>query len=125
MEQHDDDDGEFLLLFSKFMHTAMAAPLIFVSGPARSEAALHGCGTSLVCLVYAIAFQLCHGGDMMHEMRRKHHDRISQSATLSWQRANHSSLYSNSKSWCWRPGLPVEQNYKISSHYRISVATLI
>ena len=34
---------------------------------------LHGCGTILVCLFYAIAivFQLYHGGDMMYYMRRR------------------------------------------------------
>ena len=31
----------------------MAASLLLTSGPARCEAAFHGCGTSLVCLFYA------------------------------------------------------------------------
>ena len=45
----------------------------FTSGPVRCEAALYGCGTSPVCLVYAIAtvFQLYRGYDMIYEMRRK------------------------------------------------------
>ena len=40
---------------------------------ARCEVVLHGCETSLVCLVYALAtvFQSCHGGDMRYEMRRR------------------------------------------------------
>ena len=46
---------------------AIVAPLHLTSGPARCEAALHGCGRSPVCLFYAITtvFQLYHGGDMM------------------------------------------------------------
>ena len=48
----------------------MVAPLLLTSGPVRCEAELHDCGTSLVCLSYAIAtvFQLYQG---MNEMRRK------------------------------------------------------
>ena len=51
----------------------MAAPLLLTSGPARCKAALHGFGTSSVCLFYAIAtvFQLNPGGDMMYEIRRR------------------------------------------------------
>ena len=39
----------------------------------RWEAALHGCGTNLDCLLYAreTVFQLYHGGDVMYEMRRR------------------------------------------------------
>ena len=39
----------------------------------RCEAALYGCGTNPVCLFYAITtlFHLYHGGDKMHEMRRR------------------------------------------------------
>ena len=51
----------------------MTAPLLLTISPARCEAALHGCGTSPICLFYTIAtaFQLYHGGDMMYDMRRK------------------------------------------------------
>ena len=51
---------------------AVGTPLLLTSGPTRCEEVLHGCGTSLVCLFYAIAtvFQLYHGGDM-YEMRRR------------------------------------------------------
>ena len=40
--------------------------LLRTCGSVRGEAALHGCGTSLVCLFYAIAtvFELYHGSDM-------------------------------------------------------------
>ena len=50
----------------------MVAALLLTSGSARWEAALHGCGTSLVCLLYVTAtvFQLSHGSDMMYEMSR-------------------------------------------------------
>ena len=52
---------------------AMAAPLPLTSGPARCEAALHGCGRKPVCLFYSIAttFEPYHDGDMMYEMRRR------------------------------------------------------
>ena len=39
----------------------MTAPLFLTSGPARCDAALHGCGTSPATIF--------HGGDMMYEMR--------------------------------------------------------
>ena len=50
----------------------MAGPLLLTSGLATCEAALHGCGTSPVCLFYVIAtvFQLYHAGGMMYEMRK-------------------------------------------------------
>ena len=60
----DDDDGEFVLLYSGFTHlrngtgcraAVLAAPLLITSGPVRCEASLHDCGSSLVCLFYAIA----------------------------------------------------------------------
>ena len=51
----------------------MTAPLLLTSGPARCEAEHRSCGTSPVCLFYAIAivFHICHGGDMMYEMRAR------------------------------------------------------
>ena len=36
-------------------NAAMVAPLLLSNGPARWKAAAHGCGTSLICLFYAIA----------------------------------------------------------------------
>ena len=73
---HHDDDEVFVSLYSSFMHSsAMAGPLLLTSGPTTCEATLHGCGTSPVCLFYAmaIAFQLYHGSDIMYyyKMRRK------------------------------------------------------
>ena len=50
--------------------TVMATPLILTSGPVKCEAMLHGCGTNLVCLFFAIATR-CDGCVMRHEMRRK------------------------------------------------------
>ena len=51
----------------------MAAPLLLTSGLERDKAVCHVCGTSLVCLLYAVAivFQLIHGSDMLYEMRRR------------------------------------------------------
>ena len=51
----------------------MTAPLLLTSRLARCETVLHGCGTILVHLFYAIVtvFQLYHGSDMMYKMRRK------------------------------------------------------
>ena len=48
-------------------------PLFLTSDPARYEAVLRGCGTSLVCLLYAKAtvFQLYHGSDITYEMKRR------------------------------------------------------
>ena len=53
--------------------TAIAAPLLPTSGPARYEAALRCCGTCQACLFYAIAtvFQLYNGAEWMLEMRRR------------------------------------------------------
>ena len=68
----DDNDGEFVLLYSSFIHTygmAQAAelqqwwgPLFLTSGLARCEVALHGCRIILVCLFYVITavFRLYH-----------------------------------------------------------------
>ena len=46
--------------------TAAMAPSLLLT-PVRCEAALQDCGTSLLCLFYAIAtvFQLYHGSDML------------------------------------------------------------
>ena len=51
----------------------MLSPLLLTSHPVRCDAMLHGCGTSPVCLSYAIKtlFQSYHGGDMMYEMRSR------------------------------------------------------
>ena len=48
----------------------MAASLLLTSGLARCEVVFHDCGTSPVCLFFAIGM-VYHGGDMMFEMRRK------------------------------------------------------
>ena len=65
-------------LYSSFYHTrcktaAVAAPLLLTSVLVMYEAGLHGCGTSPVCLLCAIAtvFQLYHDGGMMNEMSRR------------------------------------------------------
>ena len=57
----------------KLQNCSNGAPLLLTSGPAKCEEVHHGCGTSPVCLSYAIAtvFHSCHGGDMMHEMRTR------------------------------------------------------
>ena len=56
---------------------AMVTPLLLTSGSARCEAALHSCGTSPVCLyVITTVLQLCYGGGMMYEMKRRKPDPI-------------------------------------------------
>ena len=57
------------ILAYAYLGCRTVAMAIFTSGPARCEAALHGCGTIQVCLFYAIA-TVFHGGDMMYEMRK-------------------------------------------------------
>ena len=57
----------------------MAAPLLLTSDLAKCETVLHDCGTSPVCLSYAIdaVCQLYHGGDMVDEMRKKSESALS------------------------------------------------